>query len=559
MRAALTAIAAVAALMAVPATVSADDAIPPAIAMDPSSAAVGQQVTVRGLSWPAGAQVHVELCGNDARRSTPDCDEAGSVVTAADDSGAFAAAMTIGTPPTPCPCVIRASGIDSTVGVPLPVTIEGLPSGDPVVTGAAFPDVTRALQVQGARLAGSDSFAQWFGAAPTRMLELTLKNTGNVAIVEPNITAAVGKGDNPTGIVAIPKVGTLQPGEVKTITVPVDYGALAFGSYTVKGEVAGFAPNGTFAASSSSYPWGLIALAIAGVQALLILGRNRLRRRVVAAEAEEAPIRERALPAGPVIDLSPPLDLREGVPVPTAVDPETPEPLPEDGVAMTLDDMDAQERDMVAAQLASAVVAAMRSTDDAPVPVAVVADSAAVPAPSDAVVPFVLGGLAIEDETPVEPVDEPDEPLIDIRTADDPAPGALELEHIVSSIHELAGNLIDATAKQAALVGRAASDVDADAASARAQARAGSAIALGAAANRHADARAALARLTTDSQAMVDAAHEQAAFLIAAAERDALAVIEAARGHAARLVVGEAVDEPHGGEADVDEEVLLVE
>lgn len=514
---------------------------PPAIAMDPSTATPGQQVMVRGLSWPGGAQVHLELCGNEGLRGTPDCAQSSSVIATAGPDGAFAAVMVLDTPPVPCPCVLKATGIDSTISVSLPVRIEGLPEMTPEARPAAVPDVSRQLVVLETRLTGESTWSTYFGAAPKRVLHVTVQNIGNVAVTDPNVVIAVGRGEDPTGIVDAPEIGTVQPGESTTMTVPITLDALAFGSYSVVGEIVGFTPPATFEATTSSYPWGLVVLALLAAQAILLLVRNRVRRRVWRRQAEpaaaSAPLTPEPTPAlaPTVIDLDEPAAL-----APAATDLDEPATI-ELGPAQ----LDEQDRDQIALQLASAVVGALR----APTPTTTEPTDITEPAeerepmsnhtedagaaehppegppglsPEEPVIPGALGWLALDDPHAIDPdALGPDAGWV----ADPPTRG---LNRLAASIQELASNLRDATEQQTSLLEEVGTTAAAATASARSQAEESSIAAVQRATRRYTEAREALDAVRADAEAMVDAAHERACELIAAAEAEAIAIIDTA-------------------------------
>ena len=80
----------------------------------------------------------------------------------------------------------------------------------------------------------------------------------------------------------------LEPGESRTITVPIELDPVSFGRLVVHGEIQGLATPIVFHTSTRSDPWGLIALAIVAIQLVLVLIRNGVRRRVRARDAQRS-------------------------------------------------------------------------------------------------------------------------------------------------------------------------------------------------------------------------------------------------------------------------------
>ena len=146
------------------------------------------------------------------------------------------------------------------------------------------PSVSRALEVTEADVTGRGPWTSWIGGPSDRTLHLTVRNTGNVAILDPRLVVTVGRGGDPAGIVETPDLGRLEPGESRSIEVPVELDALSFGSYTVLARVGGGAEPVVARTEASTYPWLLIAGAIVLVQLGLLAIRNRVRARVAVPE-----------------------------------------------------------------------------------------------------------------------------------------------------------------------------------------------------------------------------------------------------------------------------------
>ncbi len=268
----------------------------PVVVLDSATTSVGADLVAHGAGFTPGTLVLGELCGNEARRGSADCDQASAVNVGVGPAGNFTAHIRVSPPPTPCPCVVRLTAIGGTASATTPVTVVGAPVADPSSGPVEFPAVVRALEVTKVSVEDTGSWTEWFGASPSRVLVVTLRNSGTVAVDDPPIVLAVGKGAHPTGEVDSPKLGTLQPDEAREYRIPFELGPMAFGTYTIRGAIPGLADPLEFSGHTTSYPWALIIIPVAVVvQWLLLRGRNRLRDRIQPPAPETAPL---ALEAG---------------------------------------------------------------------------------------------------------------------------------------------------------------------------------------------------------------------------------------------------------------------
>lgn len=266
----------------------------PSGSVSPTSAPIGGSVTVAGTGWPADSLVGIEVCGNGARRGSSDCAPSAGAVAGANSTGQFASPVTILEPPVPCPCVVKLTGLSTPATVLLPLTISGHP--DVGAGQSAGIDVVRDLEISSMSVDGGGSFTSWLGGTTERTLVMTVRNTGNVAITDPRVVLAVGKGSDPTGIIPSPSLGTIPGGTQTTYRIPFEVGPLAFGDYTVTASIPGFAPPVQASTSTTVYPWLLLIIpAVLVVQLVLILVRNRVRARVWAKKEATATLEEQIL------------------------------------------------------------------------------------------------------------------------------------------------------------------------------------------------------------------------------------------------------------------------
>ncbi|MDX6740284.1 hypothetical protein [Actinocorallia sp. A-T 12471] len=223
------------------------------VEIDRQEVSPGQTVTVRLSGWPSG-NVSVELCGNEGRRGTADCAVASSATTFVGPQGSATALLTVAKPPVGCPCVVSVRPVGGGQARTVPITVKGvktLSESQRAEVDAAVPSLT----VTSISLEGGGPSAAWFGGPADRTLVYTVKNDGDLPVSDAPVSIAVGRAPDPTGIVAAPALGTIEPGASKTFRVPVKLSGPAFGSYQIRGEIEGQAREIVFTAETSSYPW----------------------------------------------------------------------------------------------------------------------------------------------------------------------------------------------------------------------------------------------------------------------------------------------------------------
>lgn len=201
------------------------------------------------------------------------------------------------------------SGVSSAGGSSDTGGTAGVPGSSAPVTEAAGPAAAAVADVAlvDVRVEGARSLGELFGAAPRRTLVVVMQNPTDVAITGPAMMMAVGRSGATPAAIDLGAL-TLQPQETRRIEMTVQLSSAGFGTYHVIGQV-GATPAGAFDTSYSSYPWGLIVLALVGL-ALAVWGllRSGLLRRGVAPatiEADDAAPRSDGGTGGDaVVDLS---------------------------------------------------------------------------------------------------------------------------------------------------------------------------------------------------------------------------------------------------------------
>jgi hypothetical protein len=247
----------------------------PVVSVTPPDAAPGTLVVLTLEHWPAGT-VTLSLCGNAARRGSPDCDQIGAGAADIAKQGSTIAELALTTPPVPCTCVIRVSTQDNSLVRTVPINLLGVPNGPDIPAGGPS---TQALSVHADVVDGTTSApASWlpvFAGPVHRQLVLQLRNRSEQPMTGLRVSATVGRdGDagTPLGGRAVPEI---EPGETRTVSVPVTIDAPTWGDYEIRGRVSGADASVPFRSTTSNDPWGLELL----LPLALIVVARVLRRR----------------------------------------------------------------------------------------------------------------------------------------------------------------------------------------------------------------------------------------------------------------------------------------
>ena len=253
-------------------------------------------IRVAGSGWPARITIQASVCGNNALQGASDCSPSAGGQTVTDSNGVFGLDLPIAKPPKPCPCVVHVVSPDTSATNDAPVVVTGQPTA-PLDTSRTIRTLTAT-----SKLTGAGPLTAWLGGAAKRTFVLTMVNTGNSAITNPGVTLTIGKGADPTTLLATPQVGTILAGQTAQYRLPITIKAPAFGQYRVKAYFSDLDTPVSTTASTSSYPWVLIVLVWLLIQPLL-LGLYR-RRPQVDADPEDP-----FAPELPSLDQPPPVGM----------------------------------------------------------------------------------------------------------------------------------------------------------------------------------------------------------------------------------------------------------
>lgn len=257
----------------------ADPSVGPNVTVSPGGAPVGAAVMVELSGWPAGV-VTVSICGDAARRGSPDCDQIHAQGVAVPESGARSVRVVV-RPPVGCPCVVRVSTPSSDL---VRIALLDVPGFAMLAEAELGPELPSSVQVAALEVtaeveadgAWSSAVLAALGGPVDRRLVLSVRNLGTAPVAGVTISGAIGRTRADGVPLTVPPLGTLAPGEERTVTVAVPMPALAAGRYLVFGRVDSMAGAASFETSTDAHPWGLLVVAV--LMTVIVVG-SRARRR----------------------------------------------------------------------------------------------------------------------------------------------------------------------------------------------------------------------------------------------------------------------------------------
>jgi hypothetical protein len=250
-------------------------------------ASPGQLVNVSGAGWaPLGGVATIQICGQNARNLTADCDETNTYSAAIREGGTFSGALIVRLPKTPCPCAFFVTSV-SGQSVKIPLQIAGAP------VALIPPDTSAGVELT-ATISTPVSVWSWFGGPKPAKVELRLTNSTGVTLPTPVVSVTVGRGAHPTWLVAGRSLQPIPAGISRMVEIPITIPAVTFGHYTVRVQVATGSGNIATSAQTTSWPWGLLVLLIVVVDLILFavagMVRRARRRRDAALELSDEPM-----------------------------------------------------------------------------------------------------------------------------------------------------------------------------------------------------------------------------------------------------------------------------
>jgi hypothetical protein len=249
---------------------------PPTITLSTTTATPGDHVTVTVSGYPDGPVV-IAVCGSTAVDDFSSCDQPNAVSTISAGGTAPPVEIMVGTPPTPCPCVVRASDAAAAIIGSSPIELLGV-ALDTNVDATGPLTVTAELQ-EAPGNAALDTLRSGLGGPTNRILVLTLRNNTDVPMDHLSAGGTFGR-DRNGDVLHIPAIAPLAPHEERRYEVPVEIGVVAWGRYLTSGVVNGVGDPIAFQAETSTVPWVLvIAVPFLVIDVMICVGVWMRRRR----------------------------------------------------------------------------------------------------------------------------------------------------------------------------------------------------------------------------------------------------------------------------------------
>jgi hypothetical protein len=269
----------------------------PTIELDRTAAGIGEEVVVTLRGWPDRV-VTLSVCGNLARRGSVDCNQVASQGVALNRDGSpTLTGFAVPTPPTTCPCVIRASSTRQDAVAVAPIELHGVPVG-PLVGTAADPPVRVSLGARRATGGLIGSLRSALGGPTTYEVTVLVHNRSAETLTAVAVAGAATRGGDDVGALTLPAPGPLEPGATWEQVVRSTLPAPVVGTFGWEVTASGAGPAAHAELARGIRPvWllvlGLVLVLDVGAIAWRWIGRRRRKRRA-----------RRALVPGQVADAS---------------------------------------------------------------------------------------------------------------------------------------------------------------------------------------------------------------------------------------------------------------
>jgi hypothetical protein len=254
----------------------------PTITITRAEVSVGDRVQLTLAGFKAQI-VTISICGNEARRGSPDCDLINSKSLELHHDGTPSVTeMVVSAPPVGCPCAVRASSNTNDEVAVAPISLIGVPIA-PIIGG---PDLSAPLvAVSITARPVPRGFGAWIrsnlGGATPYEVTVTVKNLTTDTLRRVKLSGSVGRSSN--DILAnldLKDPGELAPGGSASQTVTAKLPAPTLGTFVWRVPASGAGVTVVGTKSMRPRPVLLILLVLLFVAdiALLVI-RSRVHRR----------------------------------------------------------------------------------------------------------------------------------------------------------------------------------------------------------------------------------------------------------------------------------------
>jgi len=202
----------------------------PVLTLDRTTVSPGDfiHVIVDGFT---GTAVTISVCGNEARRGSPDCNMSASEGLRLDrDGSSTLIQIPVAAPPVDCPCVIRVATRNNDEVVTSPINLLGHPVGpvvDPVVMANPL---TVAIDARYAPAGVVGTVRAGLGGPAPYAVTVSVTNHSTVTLHRVALAASVGRNDHDhLATLEFDDPGELAPGQTWRQTLPARVPAPSFG------------------------------------------------------------------------------------------------------------------------------------------------------------------------------------------------------------------------------------------------------------------------------------------------------------------------------------------
>jgi hypothetical protein len=261
----------------------------PAITITRAEVSVGDRVQLTVSGFKAQI-VTISICGNEARRGSPDCNLIDSKSLELHQDGTPSVTeMVVSAPPVGCPCAVRASSSTNDEVAVAPISLIGVPVA-PVIGG---PDLSAPLvAVSITTRPVPRGFGAWIrsnlGGATPYEVTVTVKNLTTDTLRRVKLSGSVGRGSNDIlASLDLKDPGELAPGGSASQTVTAELPAPALGTFVWRVPASGAGVTVVGTNTMRPRPMLLIVLVLALVADVCVLAMRALaRRRATRAESQ---------------------------------------------------------------------------------------------------------------------------------------------------------------------------------------------------------------------------------------------------------------------------------
>jgi len=268
----------------------------PVASVDRDEVEPGERVFVR-LDGFAATSVTIEVCGNQARRGSSDCNMAASEGLRIDEGDEpTVSQLPIAVPPTTCPCVLRISSRDTGEIAVVPIVITGHPVG-PVIEGPTIEGLVEVtLEAREAPEGLIDAVRSALGGPAPYEVTVSVRNRSVETLRAAQLSGTAKRSETDTlAVLEFADPGPIAPGQTWQQTVTVVVPSPSFGAVQWQVAVTGAGPTVKADTDTRHRPLLLIVLVMTAVMLIAtVLMRRMMLHRAIRSVTESDPFGQQA-------------------------------------------------------------------------------------------------------------------------------------------------------------------------------------------------------------------------------------------------------------------------